>query len=167
MGTNDVNLCSLYSITDNEFVYRNNSQGEGELLDTSTFVDSLTQSVTICLVFFTPRQGLTTVLNIHADFSAAVAASVSFEVMHFGILEGDKLFMYLIVQSLVLFNVVVLVVDAIWSAWTVIDGLEAGEAWPFEHLFEPFTDVFSAMAIIAYVVLRFPPIIASASVTQR
>jgi len=103
----------LYSLTDSQFVSRNNSAGQQALQDTSAFVDSLTQTVTIALVFFTPVEGLTSVLTINADFASTVGAKVTFEVKHYGILEDSKLYFYLVVQSLVLINVLFLILDAV------------------------------------------------------
>ena len=128
----------LYSLTDTEFVSRNNSEGEQALQDTRTFIDSLTQTVTVALVFFTPVEGLTSVLTINADFSGTVGAAVTFEVKHYGILEDSKLYFYLVVQSLVLFNVLFLILDAISHLVSLFrdrddDGLDSSQ------LLEPLT----------------------------
>ena len=47
----------LFSITDNDFVFRKNMDGGGNLRSTSSFLDSLTQSAKVVLVFFTPSKG--------------------------------------------------------------------------------------------------------------
>jgi len=62
----------LYSITDNDFLFRADSpqlDTKGELKNTDTFIDALTESVQIVLVFFTPADGITSVLTVFADMS--------------------------------------------------------------------------------------------------
>jgi len=57
------------------------------------------------MVFFTPRSGLATVLNIGSDFSGT-SVQTTITVEHYGILEGQDLTIYLIVQSIVVVNLV-------------------------------------------------------------
>ena len=158
----------LYSITDNEYVFRNDSRGQGELRDTGGFVDTLTQSVNLIFVFFTPREGLTSVLNVLADFSGSVGAEVSFEVLHFGIIEGSRLIWYLIVQSLVLFNVAVLCFEAVLAMRRNAENARKLQiSASIGRQIEPMVDIFCGLAVIVYVAMRFPAQINSAKVTKN
>jgi len=53
----------LASIADNTFLFRDG------IVPTEAFINSATQQVQVVFVFFTPRSGLVTVLNINVDFS--------------------------------------------------------------------------------------------------
>jgi hypothetical protein len=152
---------------DNEFVFRNNSQGQGEVIDTNSFIDSLTQSVSICLVFFTPRQGLTSVLTINADFSGALSAEVGFEVLHFGILEGGKLYFYIVVQSIVVLNVFLLMLDAVRLAIQIWTDRNTQDGINFGSLVQSITDLVCGLAVLGFIIVRIPQIVQSAGVTSR
>jgi hypothetical protein len=60
----------LYSIIDNAFLFRLDSDGSGGIRSTSDFFDSLTTSVSVAMVFFTPDRGITTVMTVVADFTS-------------------------------------------------------------------------------------------------
>jgi len=53
----------LASIADSTFLFRDG------IVSTDTFINSATQHVSVVFVFFTPRSGLVTVLNIKADLT--------------------------------------------------------------------------------------------------
>ena len=152
----------LYSIVDNDFVFRadsNATDAEGELKSTGTFIDSLTQSVQVLLVFFTPKEGLTSVLTISADFSGPFNVEIEFELKHYGILENDNLTWYLAIQSIVLVNVMIMIVDAIL---TVLGQCRGSGAIDVMVVVECVTDLMCGALVIVYIVLRFPAQISSA-----
>ena len=66
-------------------------------------------------VFFTPKEGLTSILLLSADMSGPLNVQVEFELKHYGILESDNLVFYLIFQSIVLLNVAVMMLDAVFG----------------------------------------------------
>ena len=126
----------------------------------------LAQSVNLVFVFYTPREGLTSVLNIIADFSQSVGAEVSFEVMHYGIVDGQKLLMYLIAQSLVLVNVAVMTFDAISGIAKLVRERKKRPRFSYRKLVEPLTDLLCGIAVVVYICLRFPAIISTAPFTK-
>lgn len=65
----------LYSITDNPFLFRSD-----QLRPTSEFIDSMTQSIDIVLVFFTPQYGITTLMTVSADLSGPTSNVVTVDV---------------------------------------------------------------------------------------
>jgi len=157
----------LYSIVDNDFVFRtdsNDTDAQGELKDTETFIDSLTQSVQVLLVFFTPKEGLTSVLTINADMSGPSNVEVEFELKHYGILENDKLTLYLVFQSVVLVNVTIMMVDAILS---VLGQVRSGcGAVDMMVVVESLTDLMCGALVIVYIALRFPAQISTAQTVK-
>jgi hypothetical protein len=56
----------LFSITDSSFLFRSE-----QLRDTASFVDSLTSSVSIILVFFSPQYGITSGTRLSSNASGA------------------------------------------------------------------------------------------------
>jgi hypothetical protein len=157
----------LYSIVDNDFVFRtdsNNADAQGELKSTQTFIDSLTQSVQVLLVFFTPKEGLTSVLTISADMSGPSNVEIGFELKHYGILENDKLTLFLIFQSIVLVNVMIMMVDAIV---TVLGQIRLGFGdMDVMAVLECLTDLMCGALVIVYIALRFPAEISSAQTVK-
>ena len=135
---------------------------QGELKGTETFIDSLTQSVQVLLVFFTPKEGLTSVLTISADMSGASNVEVEFELKHYGILEEDNLTWYLAIQSIVLFNVSIMMLDALFS---VIGTIRTG-AMDMMVVIESITDLLCGTLVIVYIILRFPAQISSAQTVK-
>jgi hypothetical protein len=135
---------------------------QGELKDTETFIDSLTQSVQVLLVFFTPKEGLTSVLTISADMSGPSNVEVEFELKHYGILEEDSLTWYLVIQSIVLFNVSIMMFDALFS---VISTIRTG-AMDMMVIIESITDLMCGTLVIVYIILRFPAQISSAQTVK-
>ena len=107
----------LYAIADNGFVNRG-----GELKDTGYFIDSLTQNVKVLFVFFTPKEGLTSILLLSADMSGPLNVQVEFELKHYGMLEGSNLLIYLVCQSIVLANVGFMMFDAVLGLIKGIEG---------------------------------------------
>uniref|UniRef100_A0A7S1DHJ7 Polycystin cation channel PKD1/PKD2 domain-containing protein n=2 Tax=Hemiselmis andersenii TaxID=464988 RepID=A0A7S1DHJ7_HEMAN len=153
----------LFSITDTPFVFR-----DGELRPTGSFVDSLTQTVKIILVFFTPQYGITTVMSVDADMSGPRSAFVDVSVQHYAILEGAQLVAYLLVQCMVLIFIVFMIVDvfqhgtAMWGAYRedriVPDLLTAGLMG---------VDVLTIVMTTVVVCLRLPSKIASAGAVRE
>uniref|UniRef100_A0A7S0W9M5 Polycystin cation channel PKD1/PKD2 domain-containing protein n=1 Tax=Hemiselmis tepida TaxID=464990 RepID=A0A7S0W9M5_9CRYP len=153
----------LFSITDTPFVFR-----DGELKPTGSFVDSLTQTVKIILVFFTPQYGITTVMSVDADLSGPRSAFVGITVQHYSILEGAQLVSYVFVQCLVLIFIFSMVVDvvqhvkAMWSAYRedkiLPDLVTAGLMG---------VDILTIVMTTAVVCLRLPSKIGSAAAVRE
>ncbi|KAJ1488290.1 hypothetical protein T484DRAFT_1783899 [Baffinella frigidus] len=76
----------LYSVTDSVFLFRN-----GKVTPTFRFIDSLTSSVQVLLVFYTPKTGTTSLLSILADFDGVQEAKVFVTLDHYAIVEGTNL----------------------------------------------------------------------------
>ncbi|EKX42859.1 hypothetical protein GUITHDRAFT_140993 [Guillardia theta CCMP2712] len=163
----------LYSITENDFLYRSNSDGQGEILMTSSFIDSLTESVQVILVFFTPTNGITTVLSIAADFASTATVSVSYKIQHFEALEGGRLIGYITAQALVLINVAILLTNAkrvlLWMARRVQrrgGGEEEEKEGSYSSWFTTWVEILSAGAVLVYICLSFRNKIDSANYTK-
>jgi len=148
----------LYSIADHENLYRNN-----EFSSTSNFIDSLTQTIQLVFVFFSPGAGLVTMLNVHCDMSSIDDAKTKIYVDHFGVLEGYKLNMYMFIQTLVLLNIVVMIFDIFSTFKTVTMALRRGEDVQWKMLIEPLFDTVTAILIIVYTALRMSSVLMSAS----
>ena len=80
----------LFSITDNGFVYRSdnvsaNNASSASILRTKDFIDSLTDTVRIILVFYTPQYGITSNVLITAKFHGSQGARVDYELLHYAL----------------------------------------------------------------------------------
>ena len=107
----------LYSIADNDFLYRN-----GELRSRRSLFNAQTASLTLYFFFYTPEIGVATVLTVSSDFSASTPASVKVDVSHINILEGPALYCFLAVQGCLF-----LVACSIFmSAWSGLLGAKQG-----------------------------------------
>jgi hypothetical protein len=146
----------LFSITDQDYIFR-----DGQIQSTSSFVDSLTRSLDIVLVFFTPEFGLTTVMSVTAEMSGAQSCDVSVTVQHFAILEGLQLTLYVIVQSLVLVFVVAMSVDVSKTIKRMASEYLEDKIWP-DHTKILFLtiDLITVTTTTAVVCLRLPAKIA-------
>jgi len=231
----------LYSLTDNPFLYRRDnatngtnltaasagsSIGEGSLLQTDDFIDTLTSAVRVIMVFYTPEYGITTTCIIDAAFHGsqvkgpawsvkepyinrenvlyhprkihvcrcrersitlktdvlafalvssnhlnplitlwrrAQSAEVTFELLHYEILEGHHLNLYILVQSLVVFNLLAMLLEAVGSFKSIHKEARMGIPIPMQNFFVPLVDVLAAVLVLVYVVLRLPEKVASAS----
>jgi hypothetical protein len=105
----------LFSITDQPYVFRRN-----QLVETSSFIDSFTQSIKIILCFFSPQYGTTTVLSVNADLSGVTSADVSIGVQHYSILEGSALQLFIIANVFVILAVTVMLLDVIYTIWGIV-----------------------------------------------
>ena len=160
----------LYAITDQDFVLRRDGQdndGDGKYIPTSSFIDSNTQAVKIVLIFFTPRQGLTSILTISADTSSSRNARVWFEVKHFEILEGARLRTYIGVQSLVVLSISIM----FFSCWRVLS--RAFKQWRLDggiynrtFAIEALTDLVYGGMVLCYIPLSISSMIDSAKNTR-
>jgi len=149
----------LFSIADHENLYRNNV-----FLSTNNFIDSLTQTIQLVFVFFSPGAGLVTMLNVQCDMSGTDDAKTKIYVDHFGVLEGYKLNMYIFIQTLVLLNIVVMIFDIFFTLQTLAMMFRGGEEevrW--KMLMEPLFDTMTAILIIVYSSLRMSSVLKSAS----
>jgi len=98
---------------------------------------------------------LCSVLLISVDFSGPEAV-VSVTVSHYGILEGDFLKHYLVAQSLVLFNIMVMLLDVFLTVFHLIkDARIKGETLDVSKLLEPAVDFVCAAMVVVYVCLMF------------
>ena len=149
----------LYSIADHENLYRNNM-----CVSTNKFIDSLTQTIQLVFVFFSPGAGLVTMLNVQADMSGTNNAKTKIYVDHFGVLEGHKLNMYLFIQTLVLLSIVVKIFDVFFTLQTLVMMFRRGEeevTW--KMIMEPLFDTITAILIIVYSALSMSSALKSAS----
>ena len=164
----------LTSMTDNSFVYRSydspntvqiNASDEphmsrGTFMRTADFIDALTSEVTVLLLYFTSQYGITTITSINAQFHGSKSAHVTYEIMHYEILEGTKLILYVFVQSLVLFNIFAMLVDTFFNFRTMYAELKMGIPVYFKNIVVP---LIATVLILVYVVLRLSDKLVSAS----
>jgi hypothetical protein len=155
----------LYSIIDNAFLFRLDSDGSGGIRSTSDFFDSLTTSVSVAMVFFTPDRGITTVMTVVADFTSPLETDVSVEIHHFEIIEGWQLVFYVVIQCLVLGNLLLLLVDTVPAVIDTVKDLLRGQRIYLSQVFQPVLDVASSALIIVYIYLRLPDRVNSAAKT--
>jgi len=152
----------LFSITDTPFVFR-----DGELKPTGSFVDSLTQTVKIILVFFSPEYGITTVMSVDADLSGPRSAYVDVTVQHYEILEGFQLIAYLLVQCMVLIFIAAMIFD-VFQHGTVMWGAyhEDGIMPDLLTMGLMGVDILTIVMTTVVVCLRLPSKIASAGAVR-
>lgn len=116
----------------------------------------------VLLVFFTPKEGLTSVLTISADMSGPTNVEIEYELKHYGILEEDNLTWYLVMQSIVLLNVSVMMFDALFSVLSTC----RTRPWDNMIIIEGITDLMCGTLVIVYIALRFPAQISSAQTVK-
>lgn len=104
-----------------------------------------------------PQPLVSSVFILSVDFSGP-EAQVSIRVSHYGILEGLQLVKYLVAQSLVIFNVLIIFLDVANSVRTIV---RSGE-YDVTKLIEPFVDFICAALVILYVTLMFRSVPGSA-----
>ena len=97
-------------------------------------------------------------LILSVDFSGP-EAQVSIQVSHYGILEGLQLTQYLVAQSLVLFNILIMLVDVAHSVTREV----RSSKYDVTKLIEPFVDFMCAALVIIYVILMFRSVPGSAA----
>ena len=136
----------LYTIADNEYVYRDDS-----LSSTSSFIDSLTQTIQVVLLFYVPGSGLVTMLNIKADMSGTQDAKTQIEVDHYGIVDGQDLNTYIICQFIVISQIGFMLLDVFFAARKIVYALLRREYVPFQAFAEPCSDLFCAVFISVYI----------------
>jgi hypothetical protein len=153
----------LFSLTDNPFLFRG-----GNVVPTSDFIDSATETAKIILVFFTPEAGTTSLLTIEAAFMGGSAAEVSLEVNHYEMLEGSALSDYLAVQILVLIFVIFIIIDSVGEIYKMIRAYQySGQSFEVSALFKVLTDFAACGMTIAFVSMRIPTKTSSASEAAR
>ena len=175
----------LYAITDQDFIFRQD-QGNSTFIDTSRFIDSLTQSVKVVLIFFTPRLGLTSILTISADTSSSRNALVWFDVKHYEILDGGRLRGYIAMQSSVLLSILIMFIEStrhLMSAWkrrkslTNRDSHDQSESLAGAGEREREREIYKAalitvldfgfgIVVLCYVAIRINGFVESSGVTQ-
>ena len=146
----------LYTIADNDFVFRGDGDGAGDLSATDTFIDSVTEAVKVVLVFFTPSKGVVTILELAADFSGFKSVQGSVSVDHYAILEGPDLSSYLAVQSAVLVNLAIMLCDVFRGIQSAVNERRNLGALPWKSIIEPFIDLSCACLVLVYVILKIP-----------
>ena len=129
-------------------------------------LDSSTQQVEVVLVFFTPREGIVTVLVVTADFAGFDNAKVGISVDHYGIIEGTALWMYWAVQSIVILNIAIMLADIVSQLRYFVKDWRAN-TYSLADLIEPMIDLACAVLVLVYLCLRFPGQMKSASSTSR
>jgi hypothetical protein len=139
----------LYTIADNEYVYRDDS-----LSSTSSFIDSLTRTIQVVLLFYVPGSGLVTMLNIKADMSGTQDATTRIEVDHYGIVDGETLSTYMICQFIVISQIVFMLLDVFFAGRKIVSALLRREYVPLQAFAEPFSDLFCAIFVSVYIAFR-------------
>jgi len=152
----------LFSITDTQFLFR-----DGKLISTDSFIDSLTKSVRIILVFFTPQYGMTSVMSVDADLSGPASVTVETNMQHYGIIEGVRLTEYIIVQCMVLIFIFSMVLDTVYTA------IKVRRRWQIDNLApHPATlllmgvDILSIIMTTCIVIVRLPAKMSSAEAVR-
>ena len=141
----------LFSISDNPFLVRN-----GELHTTPYFIDSGSTHARIMLCLFTPEVGVASVLEIEADFTLPhTPIKVKTLLSHYAILEGTRLSLYVFVQALNIFNVVVLLFYIVQDLIGMVAKYrEDGERPTSSHIVAMLFDSSSTLLITVFVIVR-------------
>ena len=82
---------------------------------------------------------------------------------HYGILEEENLITYLVIQSIVVVNVIIMMVDAIMTVKRTCTSGFINRMLVLEGI----TDVLCGGLVVAYIILQFPGQIQSASQVKR
>ena len=131
-----------------------NNASSASILRTKDFIDSLTDTVRIILVFYTPQYGITSNVLITAKFHGSQGARVDYELLHYEIIEGTKLGLYIFVQSLVIFNLAAMLVEVINNLRTLYVEAKLGISISKAKLVTPVLDLLAFLLILVYVCLR-------------
>jgi ABC-type Na+ efflux pump permease subunit len=105
------------------------------------------------------------VLILSVDFSGP-EAQVSISVSHYAILEGAHLTLYMVVQGLVIFNVLIMLGDIAFAVYGFIGDYRSGK-YDKNKLIEPFIDFMCAGAVVVYVFLMMQSMRGSADSTAQ
>ena len=124
------------------------------LVRTSDFIDSFSRSVMVILLFFTPQYGLTSICTINAFFHEPASAAVSYDLLHYEIIEGSKLMLYLVVQVLVVINLVGTMFDAFYQFRILYIERRLGILINSRDILGSSIDLIVASAIFVYVGIR-------------
>lgn len=158
----------LYSISDNPFLFRN-----GRITDTHTFIDSMSGTVKLFLVFFSPRAGITSLFTITAEFMGEFEASVDISIDHYTILEGAPLQSYLTIQILCVVLVSVMAIDAANKVrHKLVECMPkvGGGSWKMPSgafVFGVLVDIAVTIMTCAFISLRIPAKVISGSKTRE
>jgi hypothetical protein len=166
----------LFSITDNDFIFR-----DGGMMATSNFFDSLTQTVSLILVFYSPQYGVTSVLTVDADLSGPTPAVVAVSLKHYEILEGVELTTFVAVECVLLVTVLSMAYDIarelrrMWIQYRRGESItdEVGAVWQLSPptraglIGKLAADVVTVVLVIVSGALRTSLKINSARETQR
>ena len=135
---------------------------DGGVKSTSGFLDSMTETVQIILVFFTPTSGVTSVMTVSADFSGYSSTQIEVNLDHFEILEGHQLYAYLVVQSIVLLSIGVMVCDIMINIRHILQGLYRREKPSASSVIKQLVDIGTACMVTVFIALRIPSKVNSA-----
>ena len=91
-------------------------------------------------------------LTIGADFSGAESAETSVDVSHYGIVEGDNLRRYILVQSFVLLNIVIMAFTIFSSIQSFVGAWCRGDH-EWTDLIEPSMDLMVCVLVVVFIVL--------------
>jgi len=105
------------------------------------------------------------VLILSVDFSGP-EAEVSISVSHYAILEGAKLTQYMVAQSLVLFNILIMLGDIASAVYSFIGEVRSGE-FNVNKMIEPLVDFMCAAMVIVFIILMFRSLPGSAASTTQ
>jgi len=152
----------LHSITNVEFLSR-----DGEILKTTDFLDELSKKVEVLLLFYSPQHGITTVMRISSDLTRSRAVKVQVDVVHYQILEGENLSMFMIVQIVNLVFVCILFVDNVLLVFQYyLRYRKRGVLPPKYNTVVIVIDFVSVLLLISYAALVLPAKVDSSATTE-
>ena len=91
---------------------------------------------------------------ITAKFHGSRGARVDYELLHYEIIEGTKLWVYIFVQSLIIFNLAAMLVEAINTLRTLYVEAKLGIPVAKSKFVTPILDLLAFILILIYVCLR-------------
>ena len=89
-----------------------------------------------------------------------------YEVLHYEIVEGVKLWLYVLVQGLVFLNLVAMLFEVVSTLRTIYIESQLGIPISKQKLVTPFLDLMAFVLILVYVCLRVVDKLSSASTTE-
>ena len=142
----------LYSVTDQVYLFR-----DGKLTDTSSFVDSLTQSVKILLFFFSPQYGITTVMTVDSDMSGVASAETAVKIQHYQILEKNKMDVFVGIAIATLIFILFMVLDTIQTLAKLLKRFRQTREFPDSFsILLILVDLLSITTSIAVIAMSIP-----------
>ena len=119
-------------------------------------------STSVFQVFFSHEKGITTVLSVEADLSETSSADVGITIEHVEVLEGSPLYLFLILQGLLLTNVGLASIDQVLAARTLLKKIREENSMPLQKSLQILVELTTAFMIASFTLLTLPSKVNSA-----